>query len=71
MSSLPAGEIVATCDNVDESGILLFQVVRFDPKELSPKASYRSRTMDPEHRRGEESAPRIAGGYCGAICGGL
>jgi hypothetical protein len=39
MSSLPAGEIVATCDNVDESGILLFQVVRFDPKELSPKAS--------------------------------
>ncbi len=41
MSSLPAGEIVATCDNVDESGILLFQVVRFDPKELSLRRNLR------------------------------
>lgn len=40
----PAGEIVATYDYQDEDGALLFQVVRFEPKD------FRQRRPDPKRR---------------------
>ena len=53
------GSIVATYDYVDEIGALLFQVLRFDPKD------FRQRRRDPA---GDGNGPYVACARCRTSC---
>jgi len=53
------GRIVATYDYVDESGELLFQVVRFEPKDFRQR----------RHGRPSDDPDRIKDGWCWSVRG--